>query len=963
MLSKLLVTISAIVGIDGIVMGPNFDFNLLQQARKTKGPLPGNEMSFAELEAQDTTHNRRRVKCPEKISYLQSKGPGEDNEAQFKAEVEEEEHGEERRKQCEHNSRYGILISAKVDLSVFIALWLCFFITANAEKEFPKNSVTAGGDKSHKQKGHHHHHHHGKSKENKKKSKAKKSHRKIHDEGTSILEQGASRRRLRQAQEEEEVPKKFAPLPSDTDALFNDKYDVLDTNVFLNDPDLQPLYAQQPAVNAKPQVKEAPKSLVKLSDVPEVQTGHLGVLHRLLHAAIGAFGISLVVLGALIAVHTDYRRRILDGVRSGGEKAGPKVKEAFLASWCKIGNYVNHGRLGKGSADIPIIDPVLGPAVEISGGAVVLVLHWKLSIMSKVLMDAVSALSSLEEPFVISIIASDNSNYISVSNSHHAEQRKPRGAARIDRRRAARDSSRDSRESSRHSLAKEENEDHKEEIIPKKADRRAVGNKVNQRVPWVQRRFDEKDASSSPQHTAALKEVTNALKQYQDRILTFLERNPINLLLLSLYFAAGLKGEVKPTRDKKSHSVGEDDSKPGDAPDVSESTTPAPKSHHGPRAAKGNVADRIPRERKRFDETNENVTGLVSGAIPESAKVQAVEVNENEGSVVKIDDGTKSTGENPKRVGLPSEESLNRKGNDNVGRVSVRGNAMARPMPWVRRRFEEKEEEGESSSNSTDNSDTLSWDLPKLDEDDESDKKDKEGDSSSSKNGDKTTHDKPPKGLKVPTSAGKKDSAVKGNNIDRRTPWVPRKFDEEDAESTSNSTDKFDTLLWDLPKLDEGDENTKEAAAAVPENEVSSEESKKSFSAVTQPDRRYKATKYNNQPLAHPVGNNINRFTPWLRRRFDETKGGDDDEKEEEPSPAAEETEGESSGSLSSDLKDERPRSTRAKTAAVENTVRRRTWKRFDKSDEEEASKEGGSIGSRIVGFAKKAMELFKRIF
>ncbi|KAF4663276.1 hypothetical protein FOZ61_001780 [Perkinsus olseni] len=69
------------------------------------------ETSLAEITSKHATR-RKRIKCPQdddKDSFLQKAGgSGEDNEAQFKAEVEEEEHGEERRKQCEHNARYGI---------------------------------------------------------------------------------------------------------------------------------------------------------------------------------------------------------------------------------------------------------------------------------------------------------------------------------------------------------------------------------------------------------------------------------------------------------------------------------------------------------------------------------------------------------------------------------------------------------------------------------------------------------------------------------------------------------------------------------------------------------------------------------------------------------------------------------------------------------------------------------------
>ncbi|KAF4700432.1 hypothetical protein FOZ62_026425, partial [Perkinsus olseni] len=69
------------------------------------------EASLAEISSKHATGSRR-IKCPhddDNDSFLQkAAGSGEDNEAQFKAEVEEEEHGEERRKQCEHNARYGI---------------------------------------------------------------------------------------------------------------------------------------------------------------------------------------------------------------------------------------------------------------------------------------------------------------------------------------------------------------------------------------------------------------------------------------------------------------------------------------------------------------------------------------------------------------------------------------------------------------------------------------------------------------------------------------------------------------------------------------------------------------------------------------------------------------------------------------------------------------------------------------
>ncbi|EER08545.1 hypothetical protein Pmar_PMAR017595 [Perkinsus marinus ATCC 50983] len=69
------------------------------------------DTSLAEIGSK---HASERIKCPydddDEDSFLEkSRGSGEDNEAQFKAEVDEEENGEERRKQCEHNTKFGIV--------------------------------------------------------------------------------------------------------------------------------------------------------------------------------------------------------------------------------------------------------------------------------------------------------------------------------------------------------------------------------------------------------------------------------------------------------------------------------------------------------------------------------------------------------------------------------------------------------------------------------------------------------------------------------------------------------------------------------------------------------------------------------------------------------------------------------------------------------------------------------------
>ncbi|EER15866.1 conserved hypothetical protein [Perkinsus marinus ATCC 50983] len=67
------------------------------------------DLSLAQIGAKTTV---KRIKCSyddDEDSLLQkAQGSGEDNEAQFKAEVDEEENGEERKKRCEHNTKFGI---------------------------------------------------------------------------------------------------------------------------------------------------------------------------------------------------------------------------------------------------------------------------------------------------------------------------------------------------------------------------------------------------------------------------------------------------------------------------------------------------------------------------------------------------------------------------------------------------------------------------------------------------------------------------------------------------------------------------------------------------------------------------------------------------------------------------------------------------------------------------------------
>ncbi|KAF4663277.1 hypothetical protein FOZ61_001781 [Perkinsus olseni] len=255
---------------------------------------------------------------------------------------------------------------------VLIALWLFFIITSNAETEFPK-SDTPGKRHSHKHSGSSHHVKHEPREDhaNRKVHTPAAHHEhtrksKPHHRVSSILEQSASRRGLRDGHSKHQVPDPLiAPLATDQDEaeLFNTKNDLLDTKVFLTDPDLQPMYYHS-VLETKSHV--ASKSNSTLNSASAADAIHPSMLQRIIHAFIAFIGICLLIVGAVTAVHTDYRRKVLDEIKSQGASTGPRVKEALRASWCKIGNYVGHGESEKRSA-IPIIDPVSGHLESVGG--------------------------------------------------------------------------------------------------------------------------------------------------------------------------------------------------------------------------------------------------------------------------------------------------------------------------------------------------------------------------------------------------------------------------------------------------------------------------------------------------------------------------------------------------------------------------------------------------------------------
>ncbi|EER08544.1 hypothetical protein Pmar_PMAR017594 [Perkinsus marinus ATCC 50983] len=261
---------------------------------------------------------------------------------------------------------------------MLVALWLHFIITTNADMEF-LNSKPHEKKHTHEHSGHHHiknglekdsrfhpkihneaHHGHGEKVKSKRQS-------------SSILEQhSAPRRRLRDAQSDHsDVIQQLSeplvqPLPTEQDEadLFNSKTDLLDTKAFLTDPDLQPIYyhsaletnshsaAGGNSTVAPPESSTGITAPPQTAPVVVAEEPQTGWLHKITHVCLAVIGICLLLVGVIAVVHTGYRRKVLDSIKSQG-----RIKEVLSASWYRVGNYFGNAKSEEESGFPIIVDP------------------------------------------------------------------------------------------------------------------------------------------------------------------------------------------------------------------------------------------------------------------------------------------------------------------------------------------------------------------------------------------------------------------------------------------------------------------------------------------------------------------------------------------------------------------------------------------------------------------------------